>query len=149
MNRKALNFKELAIIGMAFGCAVPARGENKKTAVQKPNIVFVFADQLRYQSLGYTGDKKARTPNIDRLSRQGVSFTNAVSCYPVCAAFRASLLTGKYPSSTGMVVNELRINPNQKSIAHVLTENGYETGYMALMGKRIRSLQNGKLLYTS
>jgi arylsulfatase A-like enzyme len=121
---------KLAMIGLAFGCSVTSQAENRKTNVQKPNIVFVFADQLRYQSLGYAGDLKARTPNIDRLSKQGVNFTNMVSCSPVCAAFRASLLTGKYPGSTGMAVNELRINPNQKSIAHVLTENGYETGYI-------------------
>jgi len=125
-----LNITELAIIGLAFGCTGPARSENKKQPVQKPNIVFVFADQLRYQSLGYAGDVKAKTPNLDRLASQSVSFTNAVSCCPVSAAFRASLLTGKYPSSTGMAVNELRINPNQKSIAHVLNENGYETGYI-------------------
>ena len=129
-NRITLHFTELAIIGLAFGCVSNSRNENKKIQNRKPNIVFVFADQLRYQSVGYTGDLKAQTPNIDRLSKQGVNFTNMVSCSPVCAAFRASLLTGKYPSSTGMVINELRINPNQKSLAHVLTENGYETGYI-------------------
>jgi arylsulfatase A-like enzyme len=129
-NGITLNFKELALIGLALGYAAPSLGENKKASTQKPNIVFVFADQLRYQSVGYAGDTKALTPNIDQLSTQGANFTNMVSSCPVCAAFRASLLTGKYPSSTGMVVNELRINPNQKSIAHVLTENGYETGYI-------------------
>ena len=97
---------------------------------QQPNIVFVFADQLRYQSLGYAGDEKALTPNIDRLAQLGVSFSNTVSCSPVCAAYRSSLFTGKYPSSTGMVVNELRMNPNHRAIGHILTENGYNTGYI-------------------
>lgn len=97
---------------------------------EKPNLVYILADQLRYQSLGYAGDPKARTPNIDSLSRQGVSFPNAVSGHPVCAPYRASLFTGKYTTSTGMVINELRMNPNHECLAHVLTRNGYETAYI-------------------
>ena len=97
---------------------------------EKPNLVYIFADQLRYDVLGYMGDKKAVTPNIDKLASEGVYFTNSVSVSPVCAPHRASLFTGKYTSSTGMVVNELRMNPNHKTIAHVLDEGGYETGYI-------------------
>jgi len=97
---------------------------------RKPNIVLVLADQLRYQSCGYAGDVKARTPNIDAFAHEGVNFTNAVSGHPVCAAFRASLWTGKFTTSTGMVINELRMNPNHECLAHVLTQNGYETGYI-------------------
>lgn len=96
----------------------------------KPNLVFVIADQLRYQSCGFAGDSKARTPQLDGLARQGVVFRNAVSGHPVCAAFRASLFTGKYTTSTGMVINELRMNPNHECLAQVLTRNGYDTGYI-------------------
>jgi arylsulfatase A-like enzyme len=95
-----------------------------------PNLVYLFADQLRRQSVGFARDARARTPSIDRLASEGVSFTNAVSGMPVCAAHRASLLTGKYPSSTGMVINELRMNPNHRSFGHVLSDAGYETGYI-------------------
>ena len=97
---------------------------------RKPNLLFVYADQLRYQSLGYAGDHKAKTPNIDRLASQGVNFKNTVSVSPVCAPFRASLFTGKYTTSTGMAINEMRINPHQRCFGHVLTENGYATGYI-------------------
>ena len=97
---------------------------------KRPNLIYVLADQLRYQSLGYAGDPKARTPHLDAMASQGVSFTNAVSNTPLCAPHRASLFTGKYTSSTGMVINELRMNPNHKCFGHVLTENGYETGYI-------------------
>jgi arylsulfatase A-like enzyme len=62
--------------------------------------------------------------------RCGVNFSQAVSNTPVCAAHRASLLTGKHSSSTGMVINELRMNPNHRCFGHVLTDNGYETGYI-------------------
>ncbi|WP_129649497.1 sulfatase family protein [Peristeroidobacter agariperforans] len=101
-------------------------------APPRPNVVVVIADQLRYQSLGYAGDPRAITPNIDLLAKQGVNFKNFVASTPVCSAFRASLLTGKYSSSTGMVVNELRLNPNQDALAHILNRAGYVN---ALIGK--------------
>jgi len=96
----------------------------------RPNIVFLMADQLRYQSCGFAGDTKARTPNLDSLAGQGVVFRNAVSGHPVCAAFRASLFTGLYTTSTGMVINELRMNTNHVFFAQVLTRHGYDTDYI-------------------
>ena len=96
----------------------------------RPNLIYVFADQLRYASCGYAGDEHARTPHIDRLAAQGVSFCNAVSNSPVCSAHRASLLTGKYTTTHGMVINELRLSPAHECFGHVLTRGGYETGYV-------------------
>lgn len=99
-------------------------------AAKRPNLVYIFADQLRYFSCGYAGDEYARTPNIDRLASQGCNFHQAISSSPVCAPYRASLLTGKYQSSTGMVINELRLSPKHESIGHVLTRNHYRTAYI-------------------
>lgn len=99
-------------------------------AAGRPNLIFVFADQLALRHCGYAGADKARTPHLDRFAREGVDFRQAVSTMPVCSAFRASLLTGKYPTSTGMVINELRMNPNHECFGHVLTRNGYATGYI-------------------
>ena len=100
--------------------------ENKGT----PNLVFVFADQLRYQSCGYAGDIHAHTPNIDQLASESVNFSNAISGHPVCAPYRASLFTGKYSSSTGMVINELRLSPEHECLGHVLTCEDYQTAYI-------------------
>ena len=110
-----------------LGAAEANRGAKM---VKRPNVIYILADQLRYQSVGYAGDVKARTPNLDRLASQGVSFRQCVSTMPVCAAYRASLFTGQYPSSTGMAINEIRINPNMRCLGHVVTEAGYETGYI-------------------
>ncbi|MBI5831948.1 MAG: sulfatase [Armatimonadetes bacterium] len=96
----------------------------------RPNLVFVMADQLRRASCGYAGDRLAHTPNIDRLARESVDFRQCVSSMPVCSAFRASLFTGKYTTSTGMVINELRMNPNHRCLGHVLTDGGYDTSYI-------------------
>ncbi len=97
---------------------------------RKPNLVFLFADQLGYTRCGYAGETKARTPNIDRLAAEGVSFFNAVSNSPVCAAFRSSLFTGKHTTSTGMVINELRMRTDHECFGHVLTRAGYRTAYI-------------------
>lgn len=146
-HRKIQHLLALIIVCAAcmLLCGIPAAATNsaraakdmpeekhaqQKTDPNRPNIVFIFADQLRYKSLGYAGDPKAMTPNIDKLSRQGVSFKNFVVNTPLCSAYRASLFTGKYASTTGMVVNELRINPNQQFLAEVLGEGGYLTGYI-------------------
>lgn len=69
--------------------------------MKRPNLVYVFADQLRWASVGYNGDELAHTPEIDALSAECADVTNAVSGHPVCAPYRASLLTGKYTTSTG------------------------------------------------
>ena len=95
-----------------------------------PNVIILIADQLRYQSVGFAGDAKAKTPHMDRLASQGLSFRQFVANTPVCSAFRASLLTGKYASSTGVVVNELRLNPNHDTLAHVLKQKGYKTDHV-------------------
>ena len=97
---------------------------------RSPNLIYVFADQLGYRHCGYSGNATARTPNIDGLATGGVSFRQAVSAMPVCAAYRASLFTGRYATSTGMVINELRMNPNHECIGHVLTRGGYQTAYI-------------------
>ena len=94
------------------------------------NIVYMFADQLRRQSCGYFGDKRAKTPNIDRLAEESCNLINAVSGHPVCAPYRASLFTGKYTTSTGMVINEIRISPEHETLAKVLGRNGWETAYI-------------------
>lgn len=95
-----------------------------------PNIVFVFADQLRARSVGFMGDRAVATPNLDRLAEGGVVFTNAVSCSPVCTPYRATLLTGRYPVSNGMVLNDVRLPEGEVCIAEVLREHRYRTGYV-------------------
>ena len=110
--------------GAAASLAAPA------AAPQRPNLVYVFADQLRYQSCGYAGDEYARTPNIDQLAAQGCNFHQAISNTPVCAPHRASLMTGKCQSSTGMVINELRLSPGHECFGHALTRGGYRTAYI-------------------
>jgi arylsulfatase A-like enzyme len=96
----------------------------------KPNIVFVFADQWRAQATGYAGDPNALTPNLDKLATESANFTNAVSGCPVCCPARASFLTGQYPHKHGVFINDVPLNNNTVSIADAFKESGYDTGYI-------------------
>lgn len=96
----------------------------------KPNIVFILADQFRAQATGYSGDPNARTPNLDRLAARAINFKTAVSVSPVCTPFRAALLTGRYPLTTGMFMNDLYLPSEELTMAEIFKEAGYETGYI-------------------
>ena len=74
---------------------------------RKPNLLFVFADQLRAGSVGFTGEEAVKTPNIDRFAADGTIYANAISPLPVCGPYRGSLLTGRTPTSTGLVINDI------------------------------------------
>ena len=70
--------------------------------MKKPNILFILLDDMGWKDLACTGSTFYETPNIDRLSREGMSFTNAYASCPVCSPSRASFLTGKYPARLGL-----------------------------------------------
>ena len=117
-------------VGSALsGCSAGQRSAIEKTN-RKPNLVFVFADQWRAQSTGYAGNKDVKTPNLDKLAGQSVNFSNAVSGCPVCSPYRASLITGRYPLSHGVFLNDVLLNDKAVSFAYAYNRAGYETGYI-------------------
>lgn len=98
----------------------------------KPNILFILTDQWRAQATGYNDDPNlvGKTPNLDKLAAQSVNMAMAVSTCPVCTPYRASLLTGQYPLTNGLFMNDLALNPDAVSIAKVLKKQGYDTAYV-------------------
>src|SRR5947207_13622315 len=108
------------------------------TAIDRPNILFLMADQFRADALGVSGNSWIRTPNLDRLARSGVYFSNAYTPQALCTPARASLLTGVYPHTTRLDHNlydvknafqlpEFKLQPNLPTL---LREAGYHTGYI-------------------
>lgn len=75
--------------------------------MERPNILLLFCDQLRFDAIAANGNRQVRTPNIDRLAARGVTFTNAYSTCPVCIPARYTLRTGREPFHTGCYQNEL------------------------------------------
>ncbi len=98
--------------------------------MKKPNIIYIFADQLRYDSIACNGNKVVKTPNIDRLASQGVSFDQAISASPVCSPYRGQILTGCYSHVNGVICNEYALFDDQTTIAQVLKNEGYKTAYI-------------------
>jgi arylsulfatase A-like enzyme len=94
----------------------------------RPNVIWIFGDQHRAQATGYMGDPNAHTPNLDRLAAEGLTFTAAVSGFPLCCPFRGSLLTGRYPHHC-VPGHEEQLPPGQPTLATVFNEAGYHTAY--------------------
>ncbi len=104
----------------------------KQPIPEKPNVIFVLADQWRAQATGYNGDEnlKGRTPNMDRLAETGVNFSNAIAVCPVSSPNRASLLTGQYPTTHGIFMNDLHLRDEALTMAEIYKESGYQTAYI-------------------
>ncbi|MGQ9822300.1 MAG: sulfatase family protein [Thermogutta sp.] len=128
------------------GLCVPAWGANvasdqsRKPSTSKPNIIIVLADDLGFGSVGFQGAPPdlVQTPNIDRLAREGMRFTDANTPSSVCSPTRYALLTGRYcwrsPLKQGVVnvLDPLLIEPDRPTLASLLKRHGYRT---AMIGK--------------
>jgi len=95
-----------------------------------PNIVFLFSDQQRWDTLGCYGQPLDITPNLDRLAREGVLFENVFTCQPVCGPARSCLMTGKYATETGCFQNGISLPRTERTLANHLSGAGYEVGYI-------------------
>lgn len=96
----------------------------------KPNIIFFFTDQQRWDTCGCYGQKLNITPNLDQMAKEGVLFENAFTCQPVCGPARACLQTGKYASETGCHTNGIKLPHDEETVAKIMRRNGYEAGYI-------------------
>lgn len=135
-HNNGLTRREFVQLGIKAAATVALAGslehlvDAAAAAPRKPNVVFVFADQMRAASLGCLGNTDVHTPNMDKLAKQGILFSNCISNYPVCTPYRASLLTGKFSTATGVVANGVELQNDQVTIAEVLKGQGYKTGYI-------------------
>ncbi len=98
---------------------------------KKPNIILIYADDLGYGDLGCYGSR-IRTPNLDRLAREGMRFTQFLSANPVCSPSRAALLTGRYPTRVGVPrvlfpYDKEGMPDGEMTIAQMLKPEGYKT----------------------
>jgi len=111
---------------------------HKREPGKPPNLLFVFADQLRRQAVGFMGEDPVLTPHLDRFAQESRVLTHAVSSYPLCSPYRAMLLTGAYPFSNGVLSNcrsdrtdlGVFLKPGQRCLPDVLRDAGYDLGYI-------------------
>lgn len=101
------------------------------------NLIYVFADQWRAHAIGAALEDRVCTPHMDAFAAESLSFTNALSTYPLCSPHRASMLTGKYPYSCGVWTNckiglseTVMLKPQEQTIGDVLKKEGWQTAYI-------------------
>jgi arylsulfatase A-like enzyme len=98
---------------------------------EKPNILCIAGEGLRWDELSLTGNKVVRTPNMDRIAREGCVFHNAFVVNALCLPSRATMLTGMYSHSTGAVSNvQGKIDPRLPLVSDLLQKAGYETAFL-------------------
>ena len=123
-------------IVLIFGCISILLSCSIKTD-SKPNIIIILADDAGYSDFGFMGSDEIKTPNLDQLALDGVTFNNAYVSASVCSPSRAGLLTGMYQQRFGHECNldsdvNNSFDPNQITISEALKTQGYSTG---LIGK--------------
>jgi uncharacterized sulfatase len=100
------------------------------SSTSKPHILLFFTDQQRADTCGCYGQTLETTPNLDRLAGEGVRFSRAFTCQPVCGPARACIQTGKYATELGAWRNGKPLPRDEQTLAHRLAEVGYETAYV-------------------
>ncbi len=130
-------FVLLICLGAASCGTIRRDAAPKAPPPTSPNVVIIFADDLGYADVGCYGAQAIKTPNIDRLAREGVRFTDFYVAQPVCSSSRAALLTGCYPNRIGIhgalgPSSKNGIHPDEITLGELCKSKGYRT---ALYGK--------------
>ena len=122
--------KTLLLTTLALSCAVPLVSAQKP---ERPNIVLIYTDDVGYGDVSCYGAKSVQTPNVDRLAREGLRFTDAHAASATCTPSRYALLTGEYPwrkKGTGVLPGDasLIVELGRPTLAATLQKAGYTTG---------------------
>ena len=147
-NEDDRKFTRRQFVGSALGAAVVAGAisNSSVSAAERPNILFILADDMGWGDLSCYGRPDYRTPNLDRLAQQGMRFTNGYAAAPVCTPTRVGFLTGRYPARLAVGLEEpiterkelgeriktVGLPTAHPTVASLIKAAGYDT---ALIGK--------------
>ena len=142
VNRLRRRLCVAAACALLMVCVMPSAAQPGSRAMSRrpPNIILVVADDLGRGDLGAYGQRRIRTPHLDRMAREGVRFTDAYAPSPVCAPSRASFMTGLHQGHARVRGNTNRggervpLKPEDVTIAEVLKGAGYRTGVVGKWG---------------
>jgi arylsulfatase A-like enzyme len=133
-------FVKQTAIGASLLSAHLSTSANSQVRQSRPNVIFILADDLGWGDLSCYGRPDYQTPNIDRLAKQGIRFTNAYSASALCTPSRCGFITGRYPTRLKVGLEEplhadndrVGLDPAHPTIASLLKKSDYQT---ALVGK--------------
>jgi arylsulfatase A len=131
-NRKGIPMR-IPCLALLTAIVWPLSVFGQTATGEKPNIIFIFADDLGYGDVGCYGAKGFKTPNLDRMAAQGTRFTSFYTGCSVCSGSRAALMTGRHYQRVGVPPvmfpgNKNGLNPKEITIATLLRRLGYFTG---------------------
>lgn len=122
----------LAALPASFTVGVTAHAADPAATSGRPNILFIMSDDHAYHAIGAYGSKVNKTPNLDRLAKEGMLFNRCLVTNSICGPCRAVILTGKYSHLNGFFQNGNRFDGSQQTVAKLLQKAGYKT---AVVGK--------------
>ena len=135
-NKSIISLGATALLSL-FACSV----KNKKPETKQPNIIYILADDMGYGDLGCYGQKKIKTPNLDKMATEGVRFTNHYTGCTVCAPSRCALMTGKHTGHSYVRGNhemkpegQMPMPSDTRTVAQSLQNVGYVTGCVGKWG---------------
>jgi arylsulfatase A-like enzyme len=118
--------------GVTDNSVVVSKATNVSAPADAPNVLFILVDDMGYGQLGVTGHPIIKTPNIDKLAKNGILFTQAYAGSTVCSPSRISLMTGKDVGQLHSNANTIKLRPEDRTLAHLMIAAGYKT---SLFGK--------------
>ncbi|MDN5213385.1 sulfatase [Fulvivirgaceae bacterium BMA12] len=141
--RRRTFMKHSAVLGMASAFGLDGdktlgltEGATEKKEQKRPNLLFVFPDQMRRHAMGFMKQDPVITPVLDRFSDDSIVFTHATSTHPLCSPYRGSLFTGLYPHRSGLPTNchssrrNVYLRRETTTLTDILARGGYDVGYI-------------------
>ena len=122
-----------SLVGTAFllsGIQFSVYSQEKASIAIKPNIIILMADDLGWGDVGFNGNKEIKTPNLDKMSTDGIQFTRYYTAAPLCSPTRASILTGRHPFRFGVLAAHTGgMRTGEITIPEICKKNDYATGF--------------------
>lgn len=130
-----MNRREFLKAAAAAAASATLPGCERREPAQvsaRPSVVIFLADQLRADAVGAYGEANIETPHLDRLTAEGSTFDAALSTFPLCTPYRGMLMTARYPTHSGIVVNRVEASPEQNPdcLGTLFERAGWQTGYL-------------------
>ncbi|SDM45424.1 sulfatase-like hydrolase/transferase [Kriegella aquimaris] len=143
MNYQKFSFPLILLLFLVSGPKFYAQKNKAQNGADRPNIIFILTDDQRFDALGYAGNSLIHTPEMDNLAKSGTYFKNAMVTTPICAASRASILTGLYERTHNynFQTGNIRDSYMETSYPTLLKNNGYHTGFFGKYGVRYDHLE--------
>ena len=145
MSHLRLNRRQF--LGASSALLPAAASMPGQTSARPPNIVFLMTDNHRWDLLGCEGNEIIQTPNIDRLAERGTRFTNTFCTTSICAATRASILTGDFRREHGytFTMPAMSVQRMDRSYPALLKQAGYRTGFVGKLGVEVDPRAPGRM----